>query len=237
MILLAHRGASADAPENTLAAFNLAVAQGADGVELDAMVCGSGEVVVCHDERLDRLAGVPWQVRDTPLWKLQELDVGTRLGFGPARIPLLDEVLDALPAPLLVNVELKCSTLEDGGLCRKVGELLVQRGLAGRAIVSSFNALCLLRLAASHPGLRRGLLLEPERSFFLQDALLAPLAANFSIHPGAGACTASRAAAWQRRGLRIAAWTVDEPEEARRLQALGVTYCITNRPGALRAAL
>lgn len=65
MLLLAHRGASADAPENTLAAFQEAVAQGADGVELDAMVCGSGEVVVCHDETLERLAGLPWEVRTT----------------------------------------------------------------------------------------------------------------------------------------------------------------------------
>lgn len=237
MLILAHRGASADAPENTLPAFHGAVAQGADGVELDAMACGSGEVVVCHDERLDRLAGVPWEVRDTPLWKLRRLDVGSRLGFGPARIPLLEEVLDALPAPMLVNVELKCGTLEDGGLSRKVGELVARRCLEERVIVSSFNPLCLLRLAASHPALRRGLLLEPDRSFLLQDALFAPLVSNFSIHPSAAACTARRVRAWHERKLRVAAWTVDEPAQARRLRALGVAYCITNRPAALRGAL
>src|SRR3954466_12698696 len=108
MLLLAHRGASADAPENTLDAFSEAVAQGADGVELDAMVCGSGEVVVCHDEKLDRLPGPPREGRTTSYWKLKGADVGSRLGFAPERIPLLEEVLDALPSHFLVNIELKC---------------------------------------------------------------------------------------------------------------------------------
>ena len=67
MLLLAHRGASADAPENTLTAFAEAARQGADGVELDVMLCASGELVVCHDEKLDRLAGLPWRVQATPL--------------------------------------------------------------------------------------------------------------------------------------------------------------------------
>src|SRR5688500_1633697 len=107
MLLLAHRGASKDAPENTLEAFEEGVRQGADGVELDAMVCGSGEVVVCHDERLNRLARRDLEVRTTAYWKLRTLDVGSPLGFKPARIPLLAEVLRSLPAHFLINIELK----------------------------------------------------------------------------------------------------------------------------------
>ena len=94
MLLLAHRGASADAPENTIAAFREAARQGADGVELDAQICGSGEIVVWHDERLNRLAHLDWEVVRTPWRKLQRADVGTPLGFPPARIPLLEEVVD-----------------------------------------------------------------------------------------------------------------------------------------------
>jgi len=71
VLLLAHRGASADAPENTIAAFEEAVRQGADGVELDVQVCSTGEVVVCHDERLTRLAGLDWELGATPWWKLR----------------------------------------------------------------------------------------------------------------------------------------------------------------------
>ena len=88
MRILGHRGASADFPENTLEAFSGAIAQRADGVELDVMRCASGELVVCHDEWLDRLAGLHWEVLTTPWWKLKGVDVGSRLGFAPARIPL-----------------------------------------------------------------------------------------------------------------------------------------------------
>lgn len=237
MLLLAHRGASADAPENTLESFAEAVRQGADGVELDAMVCGSGEVVVCHDERLDRLARLPWEVRTTAWWKLQQADVGTPLGFAPARIPLLEEVLDALPAHFLVNIELKCRSIHDGGLSRKVAELVTRRGLAERVVISSFNALCLFRVAAVAPSLRRGLLIHPDKPWGPQAYALSPLVSSHSVHPHHEACTPERMAAWISAGLRVAAWTVDAPERARELEALGVSYLITNRPGELRQAL
>ncbi len=237
MLLLAHRGASADAPENTLAAFTEAVRQGADGVELDAMVCGSGEVVVCHDEKLDRLARLPWEVRTTAWWKLQQADVGTPLGFGPAHIPLLEEVLDALPAHFLINIELKCRHLRDGGLSRKVAELVTRRGLAGRVVISSFNALCLFRIAATAPTLRRGLLINPDKPWGPRAYGLSPLVSSHSVHPHHTACTPEHMAAWAAAGLRVAAWTVDAPERARALEALGVSYLITNRPGVIRQAL
>ncbi len=237
MLLLAHRGASADAPENTLEAFAEAVRQGADGVELDAMVCGSGEVVVCHDEHLDRLAGQPWEVRTTPWWKLSRADVGTPLGFAPARIPLLEEVLDALPEHLLVNIELKCDRFDDGGLAASVARLVRERDLAGRVVVSSFNPLCLFRLAAVAPTLRRGFLLDPDKPWALQAYALSPLVSSHSVHPFHEACTPERVAAWNEAGLRVAAWTVDDPQRARVLRDLGVSYLITNRPGLVRAAL
>ena len=228
--MLAHRGASADAPENTLPAFEEAVSQGADGVELDARLCGSGEVVVCHDERLDRLAGVDWDVSRTSLWKLRRADVGTHLGFAPAGIPLLEEVIDALPAHFLINVELKCDGIEDEGLSAQVGKLIVERQIVGRTIVSSFNPFCLWRLADAHPEIRRGLLIDPDRSFFVQNAVLAPLVSSHSIHPYQEACSPERVALWKGRGWKVAAWTVDHPERALELRSMGVAYCITNRP-------
>jgi len=237
MLLLAHRGASADAPENTLSAFREAVAQGADGVELDAMVCGSGEVVVCHDETLDRLAGVDFQVRRTSYARLRRLDVGSRLGFTVERIPLLEEVLEALPSHLLINVELKCDAMDDLGLSVKVAELIQQRGMSERIIISSFNPWCLIRMATAAPALRRGFLIDPDKPFFPQRAILTPLTATHSVHPFWKQVTVERAEAWQRAGLKLAVWTVDAANEARRLASLGVSYCITNRPGALREEL
>jgi glycerophosphoryl diester phosphodiesterase len=237
MLLLAHRGASADAPENTLAAFREAVAQHADGVELDAMVCGSGEVVVCHDERLDRLAGLDWDVRRTSYGRLREADVGSRLGFATERIPLLEEVLDALPRHFLVNIELKCDHTDDLGLAEKVARLVARKGMAERVLVSSFNPLCLFRLATADRSLRRGFLVDPDKAFLPQSALLTPLTANHSVHPHFSQVTPARARGWREAGLELAVWTVDDPAEARRLQGLGCAYLITNRPRLLREGL
>lgn len=236
MRILGHRGASADFPENTLEAFRGALAQGADGVELDVMRCGSGELVVCHDEWLTRLSGLRWEVARTPWWKLSRADVGSRLGFPSARIPLLDEVFAQLPKDAVVNVELKCETVDDGGLSVEVGRFLETGGHAPRAFVSSFNPLCLVRLARAFPTIRRGLLIDPDKAWLPQVAWL-PVAAKTSIHPHASAVTEARMRDWRARGYEVAVWTVDDVVEARRLEALGVDWLITNRPLALRRAL
>jgi len=236
--LLGHRGASASAPENTLAAFEEAVRQRADGIELDVMTCGSGEVVVCHDERLDRLAGLDWEVRWTSWERLRQVDVGTRLGFAPAHVPLLDEVLERVPrGDFLVNVELKCERVEDDGLSLKAAARVLAHGLEGQVVFSSFNPLCLVRLQRAYPALRRGFLVDPDRGLWLQENLWTPLGANAAIHPPASLVTPGRVARWHARGWEVAAWTVDDPEEAAQLRDAGVDSCITNRPGALREAL
>ncbi len=237
VLLLAHRGASADAPENTIPAFREAVGQGADGVELDAQLCGSGQVVACHDERLTRLAHLDWELLRTPYWKLQRADVGTPLGFAPARIPLLEEVVEALPDHFLINVELKCDGVEDHGLSAAVVELIRRLGVGERVIVSSFNPFCLWRTADLDGSLRRGFLVDPEKSFVWQSSVIAPLVSNHSIHPPLRWCSPERVAAWTKLGIRVACWTVDDPDAAQTLKASGVAYCITNRPGELRDGL
>ncbi|GEN06394.1 glycerophosphoryl diester phosphodiesterase [Myxococcus fulvus] len=237
MLLLAHRGASADAPENTLEAFSEAARQGADGVELDAMVCGSGEVIVCHDERLERLARLPWEVRTTPWWKLQKADVGSPLGFAPARIPLLEEVLESLPPQFIVNIELKCERFDDDGLARKVARLVRDLDMGERVVISSFNPLCLFRLLDAAPELRRGYLIDPDRRWGVQAYAVSPLVSSHSVHPYHVDCTPERVATWRAAGLRVAAWTVDDAARASELERMGVSYLITNRPGAVREAL
>lgn len=237
MLLLAHRGASVDAPENTLTAFREAIDQGADGVELDVQRCGTGEVIVCHDEHLGRLARRDLEVAHTSWRTLRRLDVGTPLGFGPERIPLLEEVLSLLPPTMKVNVELKCDSADDGGLTEAAARVIRDCHAEARVLVSSFNALCLWRLAACAPELDRGYLIDPDRSFALHGQLLAPLVATHAIHPHWSQCTRERARRWKAAGLRLAVWTVDDEQEARRLRHLGVDYLITNRPAHLRRAL
>jgi glycerophosphoryl diester phosphodiesterase len=236
MKLLGHRGASADFPENTLEAFEGAVQQGADGVELDVMRCGTGELVVYHDEWLDRLAGIHREVAKTPWRTLKTLDVGSTLGFPPARIPRLEDVFDVLPDTFAVNVELKCETLDDRGLALEVGRFLSERRRDG-VFVSSFNPWCLMRLVQAFPALPRGLLIDPDKPWFPQAAVWLPLVAKTSVHPPFEACTEQRVANWHARGFEVVPWTVDDPAEARRLRALDVDWLITNEPGRLRRAL
>lgn len=236
MKILGHRGASADHPENTLPAFRGAVEQGADGVELDVMRCQSGELLVCHDEVLGRLAGVPVVVADASWAELMRLDVGTPLGFPPARLPVLEEVLDAVPEPLWVNVELKCDAADDRGLSVEVARLLQRRGEGPRVTVSSFNAQCLLRFGAEAPEYERGLLLDPDLPAPPQLAFL-DTAARGAVHPHFSQATPEAVAAWKARGLKVVVWTVDSVAEARRLEALGVEAVITNVPRRLRAGL
>jgi len=236
MRILGHRGASADAPENTLQAFQLALAQGAEGVELDARLCGSGEVVVFHDDALDRLAARPGRVAETPWSTLRTLDVGTPGGRAPARIPLLSEVLEALPGTACINVELKA----DGaglGLAASVARLLLAHREERRVVVSSFQPLCLLALAARAPSLRRGYLIDPARPFWLEAGVLARIAGRDAVHPGDVLVSEARAQAWHRQGKEICVWTVDDPVRARQLRRWGIDALITNRPGAMRAAL
>jgi len=234
MRILGHRGASADAPENTVPAFRLALEQGADGVELDVRLCGSGEVVVFHDETLERLAGRPGRVVQTPWSTLRTLQVVTPGGRAP--IPLLAEVLEALPRTAWVNVELKA----DSGwlkLAARVGRLLLDGGHQSHVVVSSFHPFCLLALAARAPSLRRGLLLEEGRPDWQESGPLSLWAGRDAVHPANAGLREEKVRLWHARGRQVAVWTVDDPGRARTLAGWGVDSVITNRPGLLRAAL
>jgi glycerophosphoryl diester phosphodiesterase len=235
-LILAHRGASADAPENTLAAFREALRQGADGVELDVKVCASGEVVVCHDEWLDRLAGEHLELRALTLPALSRLDVGRRFGsrFSGERIPTLDEVLAALPRDKLLNVELKSEGLRDHGLCAAVVRALARDGARHPVVVSSFNPLCLVRVRALAPHVPTGLLFDRSQGALLRNGLLAPLVATASLHPEEALCTADAVRRFRRLGYSVVAWTVDEEAEVARCCRVRVDAIITNRPAAVR---
>lgn len=234
MRILGHRGASLEAPENTLEAFGLALAQGADGVELDVRLCASGEVVVFHDETLERLVGRPGRVAQTPWSTLRALEVVSP--GGRARIPLLAEVLEALPRTAWVNVEMKA----DSGwhqLAARVARLLLDGQHQSHVVVSSFHPLCLLALAAYGPSLRRGYLLEPDRPAWVAFGPLALWAGRDAVHPANADITQEGVRAWHARGREVAVWTVDEVARAQTLAGWGVDSLITNRPGLVRRAL
>jgi glycerophosphoryl diester phosphodiesterase len=236
-LVLGHRGASAEAPENTLAAFRLALAQGADGFELDAWRCRSGEVVVGHDERTARVAGVDLRVPEASLEELRALDVGAWKGeaFRGERMPLLEEVLEAFPAAV-VNVELK-SRGGDLRLASAAARVVARAGAGGRVLVSSFDWSLLVAFRIAAPAVPVGLLFDGDHAWRLRLAGAIRLMGPSAVHPERRLLTPARARAWGERGLAVNVWTVDDPGEARGLAALGAAGIITNVPARIRQAM
>ncbi len=236
-LVLGHRGASAEAPENTLAAFRLALAQGADGVELDAWRCGSGEVVVAHDEDLARVGGSPLRISDAPLSALRAVDVGAWKGarWRGERVPLLSEVLEALPGAV-VNVELKSRGSRDLALAQAAAEVIWKAGAGARVIVSSFDWRLVAAFRLASPEVATGLLLEGNRAWKLRIWAGIRSLRPQAVHPDRVLATDERVRAWRAEGLAVNVWTVDDPAEAARLARAGASSVITNVPAVLRGA-
>jgi glycerophosphoryl diester phosphodiesterase len=228
--VIAHRGASADYPENTVAAFLGAAARGADAVELDVRRTADGQAVVCHD------AAVPGAV---PIVALSADELRRR---APA-VPSLAEALEACIG-MWVDVEVKNSPADpdwdpSDALVERVVDELQNAGWIERVLLTSFNPATIARARAGAPGLATGWLTEAEP---LLPALATVAAAGHSallphislLHEPAAAALAAAAHA---RGLALVAWTVDDPREGQRLAAAGLDGIITNRPDLLRSAL
>ncbi len=227
-LIIGHRGASADAPENTLAAFMLALEQDADGVEFDVQLSADGVPVVIHDSTVDRTSDGTGRVGELTLAALRELRID-----GEHTIPTLDEVFEALGRRALLNVELKVLGIDDGGLSVAVAERIRRHDVAGRVLVSCFSPFVVRRARRQLPPGVPLAHLRQHRLMRLAHALV-PAEAD---HPARGLVNEGLMHWARRRGVRVNVWTVDETAEARRLVALGVNSIITNRPGALRAAL
>ncbi len=230
----AHRGASAHATENTLAAFALARAHGADGVELDVLLCASGEVVVFHDDDLRRLAGRPERVEHVPWSELSRIEL---VGGGRHRIPRLEEALAAC-GDLRVNVELKSPRPgRAGALSARVAKVIADAGADERVVVSSFDPAALWQLHAVAPHLPLAFLFEAKLPRALRSAAAAMLVGASAVHPEHVLCTPAQVATWRARGLAVNTWTVDDPARLRELAAAGVDGVFANDPRAAIAAL
>lgn len=239
-LVIAHRGASAERPENTIGAFRLAEQLGADAIELDVMRCGSGEAVVFHDDDLKRLGGRSERVRETPLAVLEEVDLDGE------RIPTLAQVLESLGPRTLVNIELKSPErrglgyldgLRDDGLAAEVARVVFERSFAKRVLVSSFDPLQLHRFRKAARGIPIGLLFHDEMSRPLRNAWAASLLKPQALHPESRLVSARAVSEWRRARRRVNVWTVDDAHEIAFLAAVGVSGVITNRPDRARAVV
>ncbi len=163
----AHRGSSGVAPENTIAAFRQAIADGADMIELDVRMTGDLELVVLHDRTVRRTTGGKGRIRNVSFAAVRSLDAGLWFGseFAGERIPLLRTVIDILPPHVQLNIEVKTDgdRRKRQALAESLVLLLREKNFLSRALVSSFNHKFLSRLHAVYPAIRTGALYMPVR--------------------------------------------------------------------------
>lgn len=232
----AHRGASAEAPENTLPAFELAIEQGADGFELDVQRSADGVLVVCHDETIDRTSDGSGAIVDLDWAQLQRHDFAAGMpGFGQVAIPTLAQVVDLVRGTdLVVNIELKDSIEPYPGLAAQVLALVSELGLSEQVWFSSFNHHTVVELIALGSASPCGVLYAEQ---LVEPWRYATGFGAAALHPMALAVDAEVVTRAHEVGLRVHPWTVDQPEHVRALAALDVDAIITNRPARARAAL
>ena len=232
--IVAHRGNSSVAPQNTLAAFEAAARAGADAIELDVQLTSDGHVVVIHDDTLDATtSGTGW-VKDTTLADVRGLDAGAWLSpaYAGQRVPLLSEVVELLLRH--PSVDLLCEVKGEwtADEAARVTRPLRDAGLASRVVVQSFWPGTGEALRAADPGLRRGLLLGDVGEDVLDvcaqlDVVMAnPHGLLLQQDPGL-------VARLHGAGLRVAVWTLNEPAHWAAAVELGVDEIITDRPDRL----
>jgi glycerophosphoryl diester phosphodiesterase len=226
----AHRGARREAPENTLPAFELAVAQGADGIELDVQLSADGVVVVMHDEGVDRTTDGNGPVVGHTLAQLQRLDASAGMsGFSGVRVPSLAETLDLLaPTGLKLNIELKNSEEDYPGLEELVLAAIAAHDLADRVVLSTFNHYSLKKLETLGTTCELGMLYT--------DPLYKPW--RYASRLGVGAIHPPArfvlGAGWVRHahaaGLAVRPWVVNSERALARMFRWGVEGVFTDVP-------
>ncbi|MDD4779447.1 MAG: glycerophosphodiester phosphodiesterase [Tissierellia bacterium] len=233
----AHRGASAYAPENTLSAFELAVKQKSDGVELDVQLSKDGELVVVHDEKIDRVSNGTGFVKDYNLNELKKFNFNRlfpQYGFVP--IATLEEVYELLkPTDLTINVELKTGIIFYEGIEEKLIKLTHKMNIEDRVIYSSFNHYSLLNLRELKYDVKIGLLFA---DIFVDVPEYAIKIGADALHPAGyilklpGFIEESK-----EKNLSLHVWTVDDECEIRRLAEYGIDAIITNKPDTARKVI
>ncbi|MGH7406693.1 MAG: glycerophosphodiester phosphodiesterase [Candidatus Methylomirabilales bacterium] len=233
---IAHRGASADAPENTLPAFEAALAAGADALELDVHMAADGALVVIHDAILGRTTNGPGPVRVHTLAELKRLDAGAWFGpaFAGTSVPTLEEVVALSRGRARVFVEIKGGSDFYPGIELAVIRCLKDGGALRDAVVMSFDPLALLAVRSAAP--------EVETAALLEGRMADPVGVAAGARAGGLALEHQLITARERgltaaAGLRLYAWTVDDEVQMRRLVDLGLDGIVTNFPGRLRRLL
>lgn len=242
LTIIAHRGASAYYPENTIASFEGAIAMGADMAELDVQLTLDGEVVVFHDEDITRCTNGRGRITDYALVNLKKLDAGSWFDkkFSGAEIPMLADVLSLCKDRIAVNIEIKTEAVRDaiqGGIEEKCLQIVNQIGIQDHVVFSSFDPRVLGHLKHLDGQ-------APVAVLFEKKYYEAQLPSEIVVSLGGDAFNCSRRelnrtwlADLKQNGIPVNVYTVNDEKSMKRFHALGVDGIFTNKPDILRTVL
>jgi glycerophosphoryl diester phosphodiesterase len=227
--IMAHRGASKAAPENTLAAVRQAIQDGAEWVEIDVQETADGQVVVFHDSDFMKLSGVNLKIWDATMDRLAQIDIGSWFApeFSGERVPTLAQVLDECRGRVGVNIELKYYG-HDTQLEQRVAEIVESSGMTSQVMLMSLDADGARKMKSIRPGWKVGLLM----SVYAGD--LRKVDADF-LAVNAGFVNRRFVRSAHANGKEVYVWTVNDAPNMSRMIGRGVDGLLTDKPALARS--
>jgi len=249
-LILGHRGSSAVAPENTLAAFRRTISDGSDGFEFDVRLARDGIPVVIHDANLLRTGGKRFEVSDLTSAELGRIEVGSWFNqrfpdkgldeYSLETVPTLAQVFDLIArTPQVLDIEMKCEKDEASQLAAAVVRLIKDYSISQQVVVSSFDLNAIVEVKRIDASVRTAALFEPRierpvsliRKMKMIDRTLEVKADELALHHTLAKRRVVERA--REQGLPVVVWTVDSPAWVQRARLMGVTALITNDPSLL----
>jgi glycerophosphoryl diester phosphodiesterase len=236
--VIAHRGFSGRAPENTLVAVRQAIAVGADMVEVDVTLTADHRVVCIHDDTLDRTTNGTGPVSGHTLAQLGRLDAGSWFSssFRNQRIPTLDEVLDTVRGRILINIEIKEEAVTDqlaGGIAERVVRLVAEREMSETVVISSFAPVALEHVRAIDPTIPTASLFNQDLHFDMGPLEVVAEVGSQGLNLSRKRVTSEIVDRCHSNGIPLGVYTVNRRRQMRRQIQLGVHAMFTDRPDRL----
>ncbi len=226
----AHRGFCSKYPENTLLSFEKALEEGVDGIENDVQLTKDGQIVIMHDESVDRTTdGTGW-IKDYTLDELKRLDAGISFGgkYGPQRVPTLREYLELVKnEPIITNIEMKTGVFEYLPMERMLVDMLREYKICDRILITSFNHYTIMRMKAIAPEIKYGFLAYDWR---LDAGEYTQRYGVPCYHPDYHNLTPEVVADLHSHNIEINPYTVDDPDDIRDMISKGVSGIISDCP-------
>lgn len=242
--IISHRGANLLAPQNTLPAFEKALELGADGFENDVHATADGEIVVCHNFRVNKTSDGKGRISDLTLAQLRRLDFGSWFSpeFAGTRIPTLSEFLDLCHGLDIIDIEIKSPQPKGSDIVRKTIDAVKERGLFGKLLISSFDPDILVECKNVDAETKTGFLYAPNRLYSSLRALtdlvgfIGKIGAD-AVHPHRVFVDEKYVAVCRAAGIRVNPWTVNREDIMLRLCAWGCDGIITDDPALARRVI